>query len=116
MALCLLYYYRMCAAGMTHIESSLSADIEEHLRGFAKLGLDYVEKIGAWDSAEVSTALARHRLDLHGTLAKQKQCLFNYFLSSWEPRVNDSYTPKDEAVKQLFSAKLDWAVRILMAD
>jgi hypothetical protein len=97
----------MCAAGMTHNEASFSADIKQHLRPFAKLGLDYVKQLSAWDSADVSTALAHHMLDLHGTLAEQKQRLFDYFLSSWEPRVKDSYKPKDEAVKQLFSAKLD---------
>ena len=60
MALCLLYYYRMCAAGMTHHEASLSADIDKLLRRFAKLGLDYVKQLSAWDSADVSKALADH--------------------------------------------------------
>ena len=116
MALCLLYYYRMCDAGMTSTKASLSADIDQLLSPFAKLGLDYVKQLSAWDSADVSTALAHHMLDLHGTLAEQKQRLFDSFLSSWEARVKDSYKPKHEAVKQLFSEKLDWAVGTLTGD
>ena len=89
-------------------KASLSADIDQLLRPFAKLGLDYVKQLSAWDSADVSTALADRKLDLHGTLrtlAEQKQRLFDAYLITWELRINDSYTPKDEAVKQLFSTK-----------
>jgi hypothetical protein len=111
-----MYYYRMCAAGMTHVEDILLGDIDEYLRPFAKLGLDYVKQLSAWDSTDVSTALAHHRLDSDGTLAEQKQHPFDLFLRTWEPRVNDSYTPKDEAVKQLFSAAIDYAVGVLKAE
>ena len=104
MALCLLYYYRMCDAGMTFTKASLSADIDQLLSRFSQIGLDYVKQLSAWDSANVSAALAERKLDLHGTLrtlAEQKQRLFEDYLITWELRIKDSYTPKGEDVKQL---------------
>ena len=116
MALCLLYYYRMCAADMTHVEANLPADIDKHLRPFATLDLTRVEKIAAMGSADMPEALAADELDLDGTLPQQKHRLFDSFLCKWEARVNDTYAPKDEAAKQLFSAAIDVAVGVLKAD
>ena len=101
---------------MTHVEANLPADIDKQLRLFAKLGLTHVKKIAAMGSADVSKALAADVYDSDGTLAQQKQCLFDSFLRKWEARVNETYAPKDEAAKQLFSAAIDSAVGVLKAD
>ena len=118
MALCLLYYYRMCDAGMTSTKASLSADIDQLLSRFHQTGLDYVKQLSAWDSADVSKALAHHELDLDGnlrTIAEQKQRLFEAYLIRWKIKIKDSYTPKNEGVKQLLQQKLECAVGTLMA-
>ena len=117
MALCLLYYYRMCAAGMTSTKAAYSVYIDEYISLFAKIGLDYVTQLSAWDSADVSKALAERNLDIHGTLttlAEQKQCLFDAYIIRWKLHINDSYTMKDEGVKQLLQQKLEYAVGTLM--
>ena len=65
----------------------------------------------------MSKALAERNLDIHGTLktlAEQKQCLFDAYIIRWKLNINDSYTMKDEGVKQLLQQKLECAVGTLM--
>ena len=63
-----MYYYRMCTAGMTHVEANSPADISDHLHPFAILGLKRVNKIVAMESADVPEALDTDLLASDGTL------------------------------------------------